>query len=53
MTARQQLIEMYLDWKNNYVSLGTYAMDNGLSINEAMILINLGRSVFEHKHPEA
>ena len=50
---RDTLINMYLDWRNNYLTVERYAECNGLLVNEAQKLIDLGRAVFNHAHPEA
>lgn len=52
-TAREILVELYLDWINNYVSISTFAEHNGLTPLHAQRLIDLGREVFTSKHPEA
>tara|TARA_R110000744_G_scaffold94093_3_gene181647 strand:- start:1776 stop:1949 length:174 start_codon:yes stop_codon:yes gene_type:complete len=41
------LINIYLDYLNNYVSSITYARANSLSINQARMLIDLGRELNE------
>lgn len=53
MNAREQLIAIYLDWVNNYLSYGNYAEKNGLSLEDATALIILGRKVYESDHPDA
>lgn len=49
---RNVLIEYYLDWRNNYMSVDKFAEHNGLTLDEAITLIALGKDVFNHKHPE-
>ena len=39
------LQDIFLDWFNNYLSIELFAEHNELTINEATILIELGRSV--------
>lgn len=51
--ARTTLINIYLDWRNNYLTYEKYAEHNGLTIMEAVKLINLGREAFQHNHQEA
>lgn len=50
---RELLIDVYLDWRNNYLSIEAYAANNGLLLTEAVSLISLARAVFTHVHPEA
>lgn len=50
---REKLIEAYLDWRDNYLTTEGYAEHNGLSIEQALALINLARNVFESGHPES
>ena len=49
---RETLIKVYLDWRNNYLSMATFADHNGLTISEAENLIALARQVFDHPHPD-
>ena len=42
---KQHLIDAYLDWVNNYVSISRFAEAYGFSIWQAQTLITLGRSV--------
>ena len=39
------LQDIFLDWYNNYLTVELFAEHNELTINEATILIELGRSV--------
>ena len=50
---REQLIEVYLDWRNNYLSVELFAEHHGLTDKQATVLIELAREVFNSKHPEA
>ena len=50
---RETLINVYLDWRNNYLTVAKYAEHNGLLESEAQKLIDLSREVFNHLHPEA
>jgi len=40
---KKQLIELYLDWVDNFVSLEGFASHYELTTEEANILIDLGR----------
>lgn len=50
---RNQLIDIYLDYWNNYLTYERYAECNGLHLAEAKSLINLVREVYNAHHPEA
>ena len=45
-SIRSQLIETYLDYRNNYLTIETFADHNGMTENQAEILIALGRNLF-------
>lgn len=51
--SRDQLVSVYLDWFNNFVSIETYASYYGLTIDEATRLIEVARMVSNTPHPEA
>lgn len=51
--TRQQLIDVYLDWRNNFLTVHHYAEYYGLHFEEASDLIALSRKVFNSEHPEA
>jgi hypothetical protein len=50
---RDELIKVYLDWKNNFLTIAGFAEHYGLHDNEAHALINLSRHCFENPHPDA
>ncbi|MEN9917073.1 MAG: hypothetical protein RLY40_1005 [Pseudomonadota bacterium] len=50
---RNNLIDIYLDFWNNYLTVARFAEVNGLHIDEAETLINLCRHVYITNHPEA
>ena len=50
--TREQLIEVYYDWYNNYLTLEKFAEHNGLTENEAFALIRLAESCANNPHPE-
>ena len=50
---RDQLIDVYMDWLNDYLTIEVYADHHSLSVNEANTLIELARSVFNSPHPDA
>lgn len=52
MTAREYLIKIYTEYRNDYLSVAKYAEHNGLTDTQGEILIALARSVAQSKHPE-
>jgi hypothetical protein len=50
---RDILINVYLDYVNNYLTTERYAECNGLSVEHAQMLIDLARNVYNSQHPEA
>lgn len=50
---RNVLIEAYLDYVNNYLTVPTYAEHNGLTNDQALDLLSLARSIYQSTHPEA
>lgn len=50
--AREMLVALYLDYRNNYLSPKGYADAHGLYLHEAEELIKLARAVADHDHPE-
>jgi len=51
--SRQAIIEAYLDYINNYVTVEKWAEHMGLHLQEAKIALLLMRQVFSNPHPEA
>lgn len=51
--SREQLTAVYLDWRNNFLTIGAFADHYGLHDIEAEMLINLARRCFEVPHPDA
>jgi hypothetical protein len=49
--ARNTLISIYLDWRNNYLTYEKFAEHNEITEAEAVALIGLARSVFDSKNP--
>lgn len=45
--AYKYLADLYLDWLNNYLTLSLFADHNGISKEEATILIDMGRNFHE------
>lgn len=50
---RETLIKAYLDFWNNYLTVAVYAEHNGLTESQAQRLIDLGRELYNSKHPDA
>jgi hypothetical protein len=51
--SRETLSAIYLDWKNNFLTISGFAEHYGLHDVEAEALIHLARMCFENPHPEA
>lgn len=49
---RQILIDAFLDYKNNYITVKKYGEANGLSYEEASAFINVCRTIYHSEHPE-
>jgi len=47
----KQIIEFYLDWVNNYLTVETMAEHHGLDVDDAKALISMGRYM-HHRHVE-
>ena len=45
----QKLINMFLDWKNNFLTIGKFAEYYSLTIDKANELINKGKELNEHR----
>ena len=43
----QNIIDMYLDWTNNYLTLETFAEHNCISVDLASLIIKEGRILHE------
>lgn len=50
---RDILIDAYLDYRNNYLTIDLWAEHNGLTQTQGEQLYWLAREVFESQHPEA
>jgi len=46
-TMAKQLQEFYLDWVNNYLSVDKIAEHHEITVEDAELFINLGRSYHE------
>jgi len=46
-----QVIDFYLDWFNNYLTVEKLAEHHGLDVDDAQALINMGRYM-HHRHVE-
>lgn len=49
---REVLINIYLDWINNYGSVEKFAEYNGLTTEQAKQLLILARNVLNSDHPD-
>ena len=52
MITRQTLLDLYLDWVNNYLTIAVFAEHRGLTVTEATALLRVAKSCFENNHPE-
>lgn len=52
-TARDNLIDLYLGYVNDYLSVEVFAEHNGLTTEQGLALINVARDVASGGHPEA
>ena len=50
---RHYLIDQYLDYWNNYLTPELFAEHRGIDVEQAKALIDIGRDLFNTKHPEA
>ena len=50
---RNQLIAMYLDYQNNYVTVTRWAEAYGLTEKEGLDLLTVLRDIFNGQHPDA
>jgi hypothetical protein len=50
---RDNLIDIYFDYVNNYLTVDRFAEFNGLTVEQAVELIAQAREVAESEHPEA
>lgn len=53
MISREQLIDDYLDFLNNYLSVSLFAEHRGLTEGQARLLLDVAKMVFNSTHPEA
>jgi len=49
---RQVLTDVYLEFRNDYLTVEKYAEHNGLRVNEAENLLKIASDVFYSMHPE-
>lgn len=52
-SMRETLINAYLDYVNNYLTIEKYAEHNGLTPEQARALLDVARAVYGSKHPDA
>ena len=48
---KNALNDMYLDYFNNYLTVGVFAKCNGLTVMQALKLIKLGKEINQYKPP--
>jgi len=50
MSIREKLVQEYLDFKNNYLSVSLFSEHRGMTEEEGLNLINLGKVLFNSKN---
>ena len=53
MITREQLIDDYLDFVNNYLTVALFAEHRGLTEHQARLLLDVAKMVFNSPHPDA
>lgn len=53
MNMRDRLIDAFLEYRNNFLTIEKYAEMNGLTLRQATFLLVVAQQVFESQHPEA
>jgi hypothetical protein len=51
MNTRAFLINTYLDWRNNYLTVATFADHKEITEEQAKALIELARNTFNSNNP--
>jgi hypothetical protein len=51
--TRNNLAALYLMWRNDYLSITTFADHFGLTIEEAQGLLAVAKSCHQNPHPDA
>lgn len=46
-SIRKSIVDLYLDYTNNYLTVAAFALDNNLSIKRACQIIDIGRRLNE------
>lgn len=49
VNIRENLIEVYIDWCNNFVTIPAFADYYGLSEEESKQVIELGKKIYERR----
>lgn len=52
-TAREYLIDLHDDYRNNYLTVAKFAEHNGLDVDDAAKLLHIATVVTLKQHPEA
>ena len=50
---RNVMIDYYLDYRNNYLTMDKFAEHNGLHLDQAIDLIRQAKVIFNSSHPGA
>jgi hypothetical protein len=49
----QVMIDIWLDYRNNYLTVSGYAERNALTMPQAARVLGLAQAIFNSTHPEA
>jgi hypothetical protein len=51
--SRDHFVSMYLDYRNNYITVARWAEAYGLTEQEGTELLTVLRAIFNGQHPDA
>lgn len=49
---RDIILERYVDFINNYLTINKFAEHNGLTVKQATAFLDLAQDIFDSKHTE-
>ena len=49
-SCNQMLRHIYVEWLNNYLTVELFAEHHEMTVDDAKVLIDLGRKALEHYH---
>lgn len=53
LSSRRYLTDLYMYWRNNYLSIPKFAEHHGLTAEQGHRLIGLAREVANSEHPDS